>query len=206
LALAGFSQTKDITPDPAAKVILDKVEAKYRAHTSIKTDFSLEMEIAEADQTELIEGAMSVAGDKFRLTFGDQEIISDNTNLWTVMHDVQEVQVDFFDPEMLPMQPTDLFSINTNDFYYVLMGTEKVNGKSCDIIELTPNNKEESYFKIRLWIDKEEESIIKTTVFEKTGNRYTYSIKNFEANPEFTESYFSFSEEAYPAYLVTDLR
>jgi len=202
----GFTQTKDITPDPAAKVILDKVEAKYKGHTSIKTDFSLNMEIAEADQSELIEGSMSVAGDKFRLTFGDQEIISDNTDLWTVMHDVKEVQVDFFDPELLPMQPTDLFSINTNDFYYVLMGTEKIDGETCDIVELTPNNKEESYFKIKLWISQKGETIIKTTVFEKTGNRYTYSIKNFEADPSFGDSYFMFSEEDHPDYLVTDLR
>jgi outer membrane lipoprotein-sorting protein len=52
-----------------------------------------------------------------------------------------------------------------------------------------------------------EKSVIQTTkIFEKTGNRYTYSVNNMKTGSSIPESTFLFNAKKYPGVEVVDLR
>jgi outer membrane lipoprotein-sorting protein len=80
------------------------------------------------------------------------------------------------------------------------------NGHEIVTIELTPKDKKQNYFKIKLTIDKTNESILKTIVYDKNGTIHTYSINNQVPNINLKESFFTFNKTEYPGVEVIDLR
>jgi len=77
--------------------------------------------------------------------------------------------------------------------------------KKYETIDLTPNDKELPYFKIRIWVS-EDNIISKATVFDKNANKYIYKIKDFESNVKLKKNFFSFNAKDYPDIEVIDLR
>ena len=71
-------------------------------------------------------------------------------------------------------------------------------------VELTPIDKTKAFHKVLVYVDK---SVISTTkVFEKTGNRYTYSMNNMTTNGNIADATFVFDAKQYPGVEVVDLR
>jgi hypothetical protein len=71
-------------------------------------------------------------------------------------------------------------------------------------IELTPIDKSKPFHKVLVYIDK---SVINTTkVFEKTGNRYTYSVSGLKTDAAIADATFQFDVSKYPGVEVVDLR
>ena len=83
-------------------------------------------------------------------------------------------------------------------------GVVKMNGKPMQEVELTPIDKTKAFHKVLVYVDK---SVINTTkVFEKTGNRYTYSVNNMTTNGNIADATFNFDAKQYPGVEVVDLR
>ena len=61
-------------------------------------------------------------------------------------------------------------------------------------------------FKVRLTIDKAAKQIASAVIFDKSGNKYTYTIKSFTPNVKVSEGIFSFDTKKYPGVEVVDLR
>ena len=192
--------------DPKAKEILDEVSRKYKSYNTIQADFEYILNVGAEDFTEEYAGTIYIKGDKFRLNFGEQTIITDNNSLWIYMEDVNEVQIDQYREAEMEITPNELFMIYNKDFLYRYMGEEEKDGRTLQVIELTPNDKEQSYHKIRLHIDKEKDQLVKTTIFEKSGNKYTYKILNFKPNVELKEEFFQFNKADHPGVTVVDIR
>jgi len=57
-----------------------------------------------------------------------------------------------------------------------------------------------------MMIGKKDKSVQSFTFFEKTGNRYKYSISQFTPNAKIDDSYFTFDPKKYPGVHVEDLR
>jgi outer membrane lipoprotein-sorting protein len=55
-------------------------------------------------------------------------------------------------------------------------------------------------------IDKTSKNIVSTKVFEKNGNRYTYTITSMKTNTDIPESVFVFDQKKYPNAELIDLR
>jgi outer membrane lipoprotein carrier protein len=80
------------------------------------------------------------------------------------------------------------------------------NGKSLQIIELTPKNKTLSFSKIKMYIDVSDNSVKRGVVYDKNAIHYTYSISNLKTNMELSDSTFKFDKSKYPGVEVIDLR
>src|SRR5574343_2093879 len=91
-------------------------------------------------------------------------------------------------------------------FLYKFVDEKKVGGKVQQNIELTPTDKSKNFFKIKLTVDKASKQIVKSVIFEKTGNRYTYAIKEFMPNFAINAGTFMFDAKKYPGVEVVDLR
>jgi outer membrane lipoprotein-sorting protein len=79
-----------------------------------------------------------------------------------------------------------------------------IGGKNMQEVELTPIDKTKPFHKVLVYIDKS--TIYTTKVFEKTGNRYTYSINNMKTDAAIADTTFAFDAKKYPGVEVVDLR
>ena len=75
-----------------------------------------------------------------------------------------------------------------------------------DVIELAPEDRSNPIFKVRLFINQKDNTLKKWQMFRNNGNRYTYTIKNFQANPTLASDAFSFNKAKYKGVQVVDLR
>ena len=187
--------------DPDAKKILDAVSTKFKTFKTVQGKFSLKIENAAGKVLGIKNGNVSMKGSKYRISVTGQEIFSDGSNIWTLDKASKEVTISKIDPSANSLTPQKLFTnFYDKDFLYKLNGTTK----SVSEIELTPTDKTKPFFKILLYVDKN--SISTTKLFEKTGNRYTYSTTSLTPNANVPDATFVFDSKKYPGVEVVDLR
>jgi len=192
--------------DKKAKDILSGVSSKYRSYKSMKADFSYTLENPTAKIKETQSGSIILSGVKYRLAIAGQEVICDGKTIWTFMKEAKEVQVNSVDPAEGGIKPNEIFTMYEKGFLYKFVDEKKVGGKVQQNIELTPTDKTKNFFKIKLTVDKASKQIVKSVIFEKTGNRYTYAIKEFTPNFAVNAGTFMFDAKKYPGVEVVDLR
>ena len=187
--------------DPDAKKILDAVSSKFKTFKTVQGKFSLKIENGAGKVLGIKTGTVSMKGSKYRISVTGQEIFSDGSNIWTLDKASKEVTISKIDPSANSLTPQKLFTnFYDKDFLYKLNGTTK----SVSEIELTPIDKTKPFFKILLFVDKN--SISTTKLFEKTGNKYTYSTTSLTPNANVPEATFVFDAKKYPGVEVVDLR
>lgn len=195
--------------DPAAKIILDAVSKKYEGYTTIQTDFELEMAFPE-QEVEVQKGTLARNGNKYRVTFGTQEILSDGNAVYLVMHSNKSVQInDMPDPneDMGFLSPESIFTFYDNgQFIYRLMDTQTENGKAVHFIEFKPVDRNSEYSKLRMVVERDSKKVVRVLAFSKDGSRYTFKLKNLQPNKKFASDYFEMTKNKFPNYYVEDLR
>lgn len=192
--------------DPKALEILDAMSAKYQDIEAFKAKLVYKLENSAEKLNETFRGEITVMGEKYRLKIGEQEIINNGTTIWTYLREVNEVNIDNYYPEDDPMAPSKIYTIYQEGYKYSFVEQNKQKGRVVEIVDLEPDNKDEPFFKIRLTIDKEDNTLVNYKVFDKNGNRYLWSVSDFEPNLELTASHFEFDPSKYKGVEVIDLR
>ncbi|WP_370089528.1 outer membrane lipoprotein carrier protein LolA [Ekhidna sp.] len=187
--------------DPAALAVLDAMSNKYKKVEAFKASFSQKLTNESAGLDETISGDIAVKGDMYVLEVAGQKIFNDGTDVYTYNAEVNEVTISTYDPEESEITLSNVYDLYKNGFKYVLAETQS-NGDR--LIELDPESREKSYFKIRMTINAKDE-LKSFTVFERTGNKYVYSISSF-APANLSDSYFKFDTSKYPNVEVIDFR
>ncbi len=191
--------------DPEAKKVLDAVSAKFKNFKSVQAKFLLKIENAAGKNLGNKAGTVFMKGTKYRITVPGQEIFSDGINTWTYDKSANEVTINKIDPSANSITPQKLFTnFYDKDFLYKLNDNVKMNGKNMHEIELTPIDKTKAFHKVLVYVDNA--AINTTKVFEKTGNRYTYSVNNMVTNGTIPDLTFVFDAKKYPGVEVVDLR
>ena len=122
------------------------------------------------------------------------------------LKDVNEVQINDYEPDPSDMTPYNMFNIYQKDFYYIKTADENVLDKPCNVIDLSPKDKSRSYFKVRIWINKQTNLLSRIKIFDKNGYRYTYTINSININSKIEDSEFNFDKNKYPGVHIEDLR
>jgi len=191
--------------DPAAKKVLDGVSNKFRTYKTVQGKFSLKVENSAGKNLGVKSGNVYMKGTKYRISVNGQEIFSDGSNVWTFDKASNEVTISKIDPSANSLTPQKLFTnFYDKDFLYKLNGPVVLNGKSLKEIELTPIDKTKPFHKVLVYVDN---SAINTTkIFEKNGNRYTYSTNSLTPNAVIADAMFLFDAKKYPGVEIVDLR
>jgi outer membrane lipoprotein-sorting protein len=198
--------TAQVQNDKQADEILKAVSAKYKSFASVKASFTIILESGKDSTRESQSGTIYIKGDKYKLEIKGQDILSDGKTVWTVLKDAKEIQINETSKEDESINPSTIFTIYEKDYNYKFIEEKTENGKQVQVVELVPIDKTKKVFKIRMTIDKNDKLVISTKVFQKNGNRTTYSIKNFTPNPPVDDNFFLFKKESYPGYEIIDLR
>lgn len=193
--------------DPEAKKVLDAVSAKFKTFKSVKASFTLKIENAAGKVQGTKTGTVLMKGMKYRVSITGQDIFCDGTTIWTYDMAAKEVQVATLDNSSGSITPQKLFTnFYDKDFLFLLNEDVKRNGKTYQVVELTPLDKTKPFFKVVLEVDKATKVIMSTRVFEKNGNRYLYAINNMSTSSVIADDSFVFSAKKYPGVEVIDLR
>ncbi|MBX2921583.1 MAG: outer membrane lipoprotein carrier protein LolA [Chitinophagaceae bacterium] len=195
------------TSDPDAKKLLDEVSAKFKSYTAVKAAFSLKIENSAGKVQGTKKGVAYMKGNQYKVELTDQEIYCDGKSVWTYDKNSNEVQVSKFDASGNSFTPQKIFTnFYDKDFLYKMNDEKKEGGKTLQEIELTPTDKSKAFFKILAYVDKASKNISSTKLFEKNGNRYTYSVTSFSPNTKIDNSVFVFDAKKYPGVEVIDLQ
>ncbi|HUS02442.1 MAG TPA: outer membrane lipoprotein carrier protein LolA [Chitinophagaceae bacterium] len=203
-----FAQPKGMGKnDTDAKKILDGVSAKFRSFKTITAKFNLKIENSAGKVQGTKSGVVNLKGTKYRINVTGQEIYSDGNTSWTYDKSSNEVQINKVERSSTTITPQKMFTnFYDKDFLYKTNPDVKVAGKMMQEIELTPIDKSKPFFKVLVHIDKATQTIRETKVFEKNGNRYTYSIVSMQTNTGLPDALFVFDAKKFPKVEVIDLR
>jgi outer membrane lipoprotein carrier protein len=195
------------TQDKDAEKLLDIISKRYKNFKSIKADFTYGVENKAEKQNEKQKGTLYVRGNKFKLDIAGQLIICDNENVWSYSKELNEVQVNKYNPKENAIRIEDIFTMYNKGFIYRIEDVKKEkDGREIATVELTPKDKKRNYFKIKLTIDKTNQTILKSTVYDKNGTIHNYIINNQVPNIKLAENFFSFNKADFPSVDVIDLR
>jgi len=202
--------------DADAQKILNGLSKKYRSYDLIKADFTFTLEDQQAGIKQTQTGTLisRPKANKFKVSIYNatdkatvtQEIISDGKSQWTYIVKDKEVELSDVDHSEDNLNPAQLFTIYEHGYKYLYTGDQKIDGKVCQIVDLTPEDAKKPFFKVRLTIDKAKKQIYSALIFDKNGNRYTYTIRSFTPNPKVPETLFTFDKKDHPGVEVVDLR
>ncbi|MEQ8627474.1 outer membrane lipoprotein carrier protein LolA [Ekhidna sp.] len=187
--------------DPEALAVLDAMSNKYKQIEAFKASFSQKLTNENAGLDETISGDIAVKGDMYVLEVAGQKIYNDGTDIYTYNAEINEVTISPYEPEDSEITLSNIYDIYKSGFKYVL-AEKKADGDR--VIELDPESRDKSYFKIRMTINAKDE-LKSFTVFERTGNKYLYSINSFTPT-SLNNSYFKFDVSKYPNVEVIDFR
>ncbi|MEP5614158.1 MAG: outer membrane lipoprotein carrier protein LolA [Cyclobacteriaceae bacterium] len=201
ITLLAISTTLFAQYDPEALAVLDAMSTKYKQTEAFKATFMQQLTNKEAGLDESLSMEIIVKGAMYVLDVAGQKIYNNGSDVYTFSEELGEVTISPYEAEEAEINPSNVYDLYKEGFKYALL-SKMENG--IRVIELDPESRERSYFKIRMNINSRDE-IESFIVFEKTGNRYTYSIQGFE---EITigDDFFTFDASKYPNVEVIDFR
>ncbi len=208
LAICVAVQPAMAQADAKAKTVLDAVSNKVKTLKSMKADFAFKLTGGKGGNvTDSKKGTLALKGQMYHIVIAGQEIICDTKTIWTYNKEAKEVQVSNYNASEQGMSPAKLLTnFYDKEYNYAYKGERKEAGKSCDVVELTPKTATQKTQKIELLVDKNSHMIAGGTYWEKNGNKYQYSISNFQANPTLADNYFTWNAKEHPGVETVDLR
>jgi outer membrane lipoprotein carrier protein len=189
-----------------AKQIIQNSVNKSKSFKSSKVDFRYILENKMDSSKESQSGTFYLKDGNFKLTFGNQVIICDKKNVWTFLKDANEVQINTYNPSELEINPNEIFTMWETGFLYRYLEEATINSKQVHAIELTPNDKNMPYFKVKLYIDKASKNVIRMQTYYKNSTIVTFDIKSIVPDIEILEGFFNFNTNSYPGIHIIDLR
>lgn len=200
-AAASFAQY-----DPNAFQVLEAMSKRYKALTSFEASLTYTLTNEASKVNDKFEGKIIVKGDKFRLTLPEQEVINNGAVTWTYIPEAKEVTIDNFNPNSEDINPSKIYELYKKGFKYRLLEPETEAGIKVDVVDLVPEKKDAQYFQIKMRISQKDRSIVSWTMYDRSQNRFKYSITKFTPNVKVDDAVFSWDPKKYPGVEEINLR
>ncbi len=191
--------------DAKAKKILDKVAEKAKTYDNLKFKFEYRMQDKAHKIDNTIPGTIVMKGDMYNLQIMGRNVITNGATIWTHDPDAEEIQISNVDKSNDSFAFLKIITSVGDKYKSKYIKSVKEGGNAYDIIDLTPK-KGESYYKIRVKIDKSLSSITEAIIYEKDNVTYTFEVVKFETNLELPTGYFEMNTDKFPDSEVVDLR
>lgn len=191
--------------DGGASTIMKNLATKYKGFSTMKISYTYKAE-KEKKTLAAFSGTALIKGDKYKITFDDQIFFCDGTSMWNYQKASNEVSIyDYEESDDDALNPAKMVANWQKDYSAKFIREDVEKNKAVQIIDLTPKVGQ-SYYKIRLVIDKNKNEIIRTSIYEKDNTIYTYYFDSFTTNSTIDDSTFKFNASKYPGVEVNDMR
>ncbi len=194
--------------DPKAQQILALVSKKYTSFNIIRSEFSYQIENPQSKTSQTLSGVLYThpKANKYYVSMNNQDLISDGKSQWTWLKAEKEVQLSAVDNSSTAINPAQIFTIYERGFKSLYTGDQRVGAKTAHVIELSPLDAKQSFFKVRLFVDKTTKQILSALIFDKNGNRYHFRVKTLTPNAKVAPDFFTFNIKKHPGVDLVDLR
>ena len=201
LTVVGVAQKTD----GGANAIMQELDTKYKGFTTMKINYTYKAE-KEKKILSALSGVALIKGDQYYITFDDQVFYCDGTTMWNYQKSTNEVSIyDYEESDDDALNPAKMLATWSKEFNAKFIREDNEKNKTVQIIDLTPKNGQ-SYYKIRIVVDKAKKEIIRTSIYEKDNTIYTYYFDTFTTNTAMDDSTFKFNKSKYPGVEVNDMR
>lgn len=201
LTVVGVAQKTD----GGANAIMQELDTKYKGFTTMKINYTYKAE-KEKKTLSALSGVALIKGDKYYITFDDQVFYCDGTTMWNYQKSTNEVSIyDYEESDDDALNPAKMLATWSKEFNAKFIREDNEKNKTVQIIDLTPKNGQ-SYYKIRIVVDKAKKEIIRTSIYEKDNTIYTYYFDTFTTNTALDDSNFKFNASKFPGVEVNDMR
>lgn len=203
LAYTSFGQNGS---DAKSQEILKSVSARYKSYKSLKATFTVTLE-SPGKTKEIQRGTLYIKGEKYRLEFAGQQVISDGKTRWTFVEDANEVQIDNQRKDENAVTPTNIFTLYEKGWNSKYVGETKESTGPAHQIELVPTEpKKKNVFKVKIAVSKTDKFIVSAKVFDKNGGVQTFQVDKLSPDVLTDDSQFVYNASKYPGAEVVDLR
>ncbi len=192
--------------DTKALSILDAMSAKYKSIPAYRANISSSLINKTDGVNEAFKGEIMVKEGKYRLKMPEQEVINNGAVVWTYLPDVNEVNIDNYEPDEEEISLSNVYSIYKSGYKYIFVKEVVENGVNCEQVDLIPEDRDSQFFKISMNIGKKDRWLQSLTMFDKSGNQYKYIITDFTPTNSLGDSFFVFDKNKYPGVEIVDLR
>jgi len=190
-----------------AREILDEVSNTTQSYESIKADFTFTMENTRADISDSHDGSIIISDEKYKVTLMDYDNYFDGETLWTHLKEVGEVNISNPDPmNDMMLSPANIFNIYKKGFRYIFAGETAMNGEEVVVVDMFPEDRDKTFSRIKLFINKDNHHITKISQIGKDGSNYIIDVHNMETNIGCDSSTFRFDTSEHPDVDVIDMR
>ena len=201
LTVVGVAQKTD----GGANAIMQELDTKYKGFTTMKINYTYKAE-KEKKILSALSGVALIKGDQYYITFDDQVFYCDGTTMWNYQKSTNEVSIyDYEESDDDALNPAKMLATWSKEFTAKFIREDTEKNKAVQIIDLTPK-KGQSYYKIRIVVDKAKKEIVRTSIYEKDNTIYTYYFDTFTTNTAMDDSTFNFNAAKFPGVEVNDMR
>jgi outer membrane lipoprotein-sorting protein len=203
-----WSQEVQITQDPEAKVILDRVAEKARALKSIQADFELVIEDRVEKRKSSSAGNVLIKQSKYKVTNEGSIIYFNGITMWTYMPANNEVTITEPDNQGddFMSNPASIFSLYNQGFKYRYVRETTIKGIRFHEIDLFPKDLNQPYSRIKIFIGVKTEMPEIINTIGKNGVDYNIMLKNYSLDQEINDATFIFDPAKFKKVEVVDLR
>ena len=192
--------------DPRAHAILSDVRKHLKSFRSLKIEFTFLMENRNERTSESQKGTILIRGNRYRMDFMGQTMISDGRTAWSFNREANEVVISTADPkDMETLNPLALLENYEKNFRAKLIREDRDRGVAVMIIDLQPFENR-SFHKVRVITDKDKNTIVATEIHEKNGTTMTFRVDRMQTNVPAPDSEFRFDVSKHQGIEVIDMR
>lgn len=204
LTLMTFGKT--FAADNKSDSILKAVSAKYKSFKTYKASFVYNLENKKDKINITKKGTIYVKGLKFKIEMGNLEIFCDGKTIWKYNKEDNEVEINTFNAAKNDLSPQKILNTYEKGYVSEFIEEKMENGVIVQQIRLTPIDKTKNIHTIKLFVQKQGKIIVRSKLYGKFGDIYTYEIPKFQAHIKILDNFFVFNKKAHPGVSENDLR
>lgn len=192
-----------------ASAVLSKLSAKYDSYQTIDANFTLTNYTNANKKASSSSGTIFIdkKANKFHINLpGTYTLISDGKALYTIHHDVKEIEVTDVTEVKNDISPINIFTFYKKGFNNKLGKDFTAAGVALRTVELKPQTTNNNYAAINLTISKNTNTIKDVAIKSKGGGSQTYTISRLTPNVTKDETIFTVNKTNYKGYEFIDLR
>ena len=191
--------------DAGGTKMMDVLSTKYAAYTTIQIDYTFKSE-KDKKVLDSHSGKMHIKGLKYYLTIPGQTFYCDGVTIWNYQKESNEISIYEYDESDDSFLNPAKMLVNWKKEYRAQFIREEVqNDKTLMFVDMTPTMKQ-SYYRIRLFIDKAKNEVVRFAVYEKDNTIYTYYFDKFVTNQPIDDSKFKLNPSDFPNAEINDMR
>lgn len=192
--------------DPKAMEVMNSSRKKFNTFKDVTASFKYVLENKNLKNGNVSRtGSIKMKGPKYRIAFGEQDVICDGKTIWVIMKAEKEVSITDFDPEE-SLSIDRLYNLYEKETKAKYDKEEVLGGATFSKVTLFSINKNSDFARVEIWVNKKSEVIERATIIQRNGSLVRYELNNLKTDTGVADTEFVFNKAGFPGYEIVDLR